>query len=130
MANLNKVLLIGRLTQDPELKYTPAGAAVCDFRLATSRVYTTPDGERRDEPCFIDIAVWRRQAETCAQYLKKGSEIFVEGYLTLDRWEAPDGQKRSKLRVTALRVQFLGRAPKIEQTEAPEPDILEEEPPF
>ncbi|MHC5059087.1 MAG: single-stranded DNA-binding protein, partial [Planctomycetota bacterium] len=98
MANLNKVLLIGNLTRDPELRYTPQGAAVCEFTLAINRQWTSKQGERREEACFVDIVCWARTAETCAEYLKKGRQAFVEGRLTLDRWETPDGQKRSKLR--------------------------------
>lgn len=108
MANLNKVFLIGRLTRDPELRFTPQGMPVCDISIAVNRVIRNPDGTQRDETSFIDVTVWGRQAETTAQYLKKGRETFVEGRLTLDRWESPEGQKRSKLKVTAERIEFLG----------------------
>ncbi|MHC4605884.1 MAG: single-stranded DNA-binding protein [Planctomycetota bacterium] len=108
MASLNKVLLIGNLTRDPELRYTPSGAAVCEFGLAMNRTWTSKQGEKKEETCFVDIVCWGRTAEICAEYLKKGRQTFVEGRLTLDRWETQDGQKRSKLRCTAERVQFLG----------------------
>lgn len=108
MANLNKVFLIGRLTRDPELRFTPQGTPVCDLSIAVNRILRNPDGTQREETSYIDVTVWGRQAEIAAQYLKKGRETFVEGRLTQDRWESPDGQKRTKLKVTAERVQFLG----------------------
>jgi single-strand DNA-binding protein len=124
MANLNKVFLIGRLTRDPELRFIPSGTPVCDMSLAVNRVTRGPDGAQREETAFIDVTIWGRQAETSAQYLKKGREAFVEGRLTLDRWETSDGQKRSKIKVTAERVQFLGGArggaPAAQADEAPE----------
>ncbi len=108
MADLNRVFLIGRLTQDPELRSTPGGAHVSDLRLATSRKYTTKDGERREEKLFIDVTVWNRQAENCAQYLKKGRQIHVEGYLKMDSWDDRNtGEKRTKIKVEADHVQFL-----------------------
>jgi len=107
MADFNKVILLGRLTRDPELRYTPAGSPVCNFDLAVNRSYTTQAGERRDEVCFITIEVWGKQAETCAEYLKKGRQALVEGHLKQRSWETPEGQKRSKHEVVAQRVQFL-----------------------
>ena len=108
MANLNRVFLIGNLTRDPELRYIPSGSAVANFGLATNRVYTTQDGERREEVCFVEIVTWSKTAENCANYLSKGRPVFIEGRLQFDSWETEDGQKRSKLRVVADRVQFLG----------------------
>lgn len=108
MASLNKVLLMGNLTRDPELRYIPSGTAVANLGLATNRTYTTQDGERKDEVCYIDIVVWGKTAENCANYLSKGRPVFIEGRLQLDTWETEDGQKRSKLKVVADRVQFLG----------------------
>ncbi len=108
MANLNMVLLIGNLTRDPELRYIPSGTAVANLGLATNRIYTTQDGERKEEVCFVDIVVWGKTAENCANYLSKGRPVFVEGRLQFDSWETEDGQKRSKLRVVANKVQFLG----------------------
>lgn len=108
MANLNKVFLIGRLTFDPELRYTATGIAVTDLRLATSRSYTGKDGERKEETLYIDVAVWNRQAETCCQYLKKGRQIHVEGHLKSESWDdKTTGEKRTKIKVEALQVQFL-----------------------
>lgn len=134
MANLNKVLLLGRLTKDPELRFTPQGTPVCDVTLAINRVIRAPDGTQREETAFVDVTVWGRQAETSAEYLKKGREAFVEGRLTLDRWETPDGQKRSRLKVTAERVQFLGgpRSPSggggTAEASGSEPESTEEVP--
>ena len=108
MANLNRVFLIGNLTRDPELRYIPSGSAVANFGLATNRVYTTQDGERKEDVCFVDIVAWSKTAENCANYLSKGRPVFIEGRLQLDTWETEDGQKRSKLKVVADRVQFLG----------------------
>ena len=94
MASLNKVLLIGNLTRPPELRYTPSGTAVADLRLAVNRNYTTQGGEKREEACFLTVVVWGKQAESCGEYLDKGSQIFVEGRLQTRDWEGKDGQKR------------------------------------
>ena len=107
MANLNKVFLIGRLVRDPELRYTPSGTAVADFRIAVNRSYTSSSGEQREETCYVDINVWGKRANLCCERLRKGSELFVEGRLRTDSWEK-DGQRRSKLRVVADNFQFLG----------------------
>jgi single-strand DNA-binding protein len=107
MSNYNKVLLMGRLTRDPELRYTPQGTPVSEIGLAVNREYTVGT-ERRKETTFVDITLWRRQAEVVCQYLKKGQPIFIEGHLALDSWEGQDGQKRSRLRVIAENFQFLG----------------------
>ena len=109
MASYNKVLLMGNLTRDPEVRYTPKGTAIANLGLAVNRVYTTEGGEQKEEVTFIDIEVWGRQAETAGQYLAKGRPVFVEGRLKLDSWEDKEsGQKRNKLKVVAERVQFLG----------------------
>jgi len=109
MASYNKVLLMGNLTRDPEVRYTPKGTAIANLGLAVNRVYTTEGGEQKEEVTFVDIEVWGRQAETAGQYLAKGRPIFVEGRLKLDSWEDKEsGQKRNKLKVVAERVQFLG----------------------
>ncbi|MEA3328832.1 MAG: single-stranded DNA-binding protein [Candidatus Omnitrophota bacterium] len=110
MASLNRVFLIGRLTRDPDLRYLPSGTAVVSFGLATSRVYTTQAGEKKEETCFVRIISWGKQAEICNQYLSKGRLIFVEGRLQYRAWETPDGKKRSSLEVRANRIQFLERA--------------------
>jgi single-strand DNA-binding protein len=107
MANLNKVLLMGNLTRDPEVRYTPKGTAVGDLAIAINDSYKAQDGTIKETVTYVDIEVWGRQAETCKQYLTKGRPIFVEGQLRLDTWEQ-EGQKKSKMRVRADRVQFLG----------------------
>lgn len=107
MADLNKVFLIGRLTHDPELRYTPNGTPVADIKLATSRKYATREGETREETLYIVVTVWNRQAENCCQYLRKGRAVHVEGYLKEETWETREGEKRSKIKVEAERVQFL-----------------------
>jgi single-strand DNA-binding protein len=109
MASLNKVLLIGNLTRPPELRYTPSGTAVADLRLAVNRNYTTQSGEKREDTCFLTIVVWGKQAESCREYLDKGSPVFVEGRLQTRDWEGKDGQKRTVTEVVAERVQFMGR---------------------
>lgn len=109
MASVNKVLLIGNLTRDPEVRYTPKGSAVADLGLAVNRRYTLDNGERVEETTFVDITLWGRQAEIAGQYLSKGRSVFVEGRLQLDTWDDKQtGQKRSKLRVIGENVQFLG----------------------
>ncbi len=124
MASLNRVLLMGRLTRDPELRYIPSGQAVATLGLAISRVYTTPSGEKKEEVCFVRVIVWGRQAETCSQYLSKGRLIFIEGKLIYRAWETQDGQKRNTLEVRADRVQFLERP---REGVAAEPTFVSEE---
>lgn len=110
MANLNKVYLMGRLTRDPELRYTPKGTAVADLGMAINRFRGGGDGgERTEETTFVDVTLWGRQAETANQYLAKGREVFIEGRLQLDSWEdKSSGQKRSKLKVVGEAMQFIG----------------------
>lgn len=121
MASLNRVFLMGNLTRDPEVRYTPKGTAVADLSMAINMVYRTQDGSDREEVVYVDVVTWGRQAETCGQYLSKGSPVFVEGRLQLDQWEDKDGQKRSRLRVRAERVQFLGRGKASESKGPPQP---------
>lgn len=108
MASYNKVLLMGNLTKDPELRYTPQGTAVANLRLAVNRKYRTKEQELKEEVCFITAVVWSKQAETCNQYLHKGSAVFVEGRLQSRSWEDNTGAKRSVIEVRAERVQFMG----------------------
>ena len=109
MASFNKVMLLGNLTRDPEVKYTPKGSAVADIGLAVNRTYTTDAGEKREETTFVDVTMWGRQAEIAGEYLKKGRPLFVEGRLQLDTWDDKQtGQKRSKLRVVCENFQMLG----------------------
>ncbi len=109
MITLNKVFLVGNLARDPDLRHTPSGTPVTEFRLAVSDSYTTSAGEKHDRTCFIDVVSWRKLAESCAEYLKKGSPVFVEGRLEQDTWTTGEGQRRSRIRVVAYSVQFIRR---------------------
>ena len=128
MGNYNKVLLMGNLTRDPELRYTPAGTAVATFGLAVNRRWRRQDGEQGEETCFVDITAFGRQAEVVSEYLSKGRPVFVEGRLRLDNWETPDGQKRSRHTVTLENFQFIdsrGQAtqqpPGAQRSQRPQP---------
>jgi len=110
-ASLNKVLLMGNLTRDPEVKYTPKGTAVCDLGIAINDSYKAQDGTIKETVTYVDVEVWGRTAENCKQYLTKGRPVFVEGQLRLDQWETPQGEKKSRMKVRADRVQFLGGGP-------------------
>jgi single-strand DNA-binding protein len=137
MASYNKVILMGNLTRDPEVRYIASGQPVCNFDLAINRSYNTAIGEKRDSVVYITIVVWGKQAEPCGQYLAKGRAALVEGHLQQRSWETPEGQKRTKIEVVAERVEFMGgksngngagAAP-----ETPEPaaaGVAEEEIPF
>ncbi len=107
-ASFNKVFLIGNLTRDPELRYIPSGQAVTSFTVATNRTYMSPAGEKKEDASFTRVVTWGRSAEVCNEYLRKGSQVFVEGRLQSRSWQAQDGSKRSTLEVIAARVQFLG----------------------
>jgi len=112
MASFNKVILLGNLTRDPEVRYTPKGSAVCDLGLAVNRNYTLDNGEKREEVTFVDVVLWARLAEIAGEYLKKGRPVFIEGRLQLDTWDdKQSGQKRSKLRVIGETMQLLGSRP-------------------
>lgn len=110
MASFNKVLLMGNLTRDPEVRSTPSGQTVTAFGIASNRTYTVggPGGEKREEVTFVDVDFWGRRGEVVAQYLKKGDPIFVEGRLTYRQWEDKEGNKRNKLSVTAENFEFIG----------------------
>ena len=126
MASYNKVLLMGNLTKDPELRYTPQGAAVANLRMAVNRRYRDKNQELKEEVCFITAVVWNKQAETCNQYLHKGSSLFVEGRLQSRSWEDNTGAKRSVIEVRAERVQFMGTGPaKAQSVQASEPAMEE-----
>ena len=112
MASFNKVILLGNLTRDPEVRYTPKGSAVCDLGIAINRQYTLDSGEKREEVTFVDVVLWARLAEIAGEYLKKGRSVFIEGRLQLDTWDdKQSGQKRSKLRVIGETMQLLGGRP-------------------
>jgi len=116
------VLLMGNLTRDPELRYTPQGTAVVNLRLAVNRKFRDRNQELKDETCFVTVVVWDKQAETCNQYLHKGSPIFVEGRLQSRSWEDNAGQKRNVVEVRAERVQFLGTA-SAARTQEPQAEV-------
>lgn len=131
MSSMNHVVLMGNLTRDPESRKTTTGTAVADLGLAVSESYKNKEGQLVESTCFVDVVTWGRQAETCAQYLKKGVPVLVEGRLQLDQWENEAGEKRSKLRVRALSVQFLGRPPRRDGTDAAaDPAVVAEGGPF
>jgi single-strand DNA-binding protein len=108
MASINRVVLVGNLTRDPELRQTPNGKSVCTLGLAVNDRYKNEAGEWVDKPNFFDIIVWGAQAENCSRYLSKGRPVAVDGRLSYRSWEAQDGSKRSKVEVVAGTVQFLG----------------------
>ncbi len=118
MASLNRVILIGNLTRDPELRYTPDGTPVASFTIAVNRPFTTRQGER--EADFIPVVVWRKRAETCSEYLAKGSQVAVDGRLQIRNYEDKDGVKRRVAEVVAWRVEFLQRLKKQPPPEVPE----------
>jgi single-strand DNA-binding protein len=129
MASLNKVLLIGNLTKDPELRYTPSGTAVANIRLAVNRKFKDRLGELKEEVCFITVTAWDKQAEICHQHLEKGRQVFVEGVLQSRSWDTPDGQKRSSVDVRAERIQFLNPGKAADTAEGavrPEDIVCEE----
>ena len=117
MANLNKVMLIGNLTRDPEVRYTPSGKAVADISLAINRVWNNDQGQKQEETTFVDVTLWGRQAELAQQYLTKGRGVYIEGRLQMDSWDDKEtGQKRSRIRVQAGTVQFLGGGSKDQES--------------
>jgi single-strand DNA-binding protein len=107
MSNYNKVILIGNLTRDVELKHIPSGQAVAQIGLAVNRKYKTKDGQQQEETTFIDCEAWGRTAEVMQQYLSKGKPVFIEGRLKLDTWQDKDGSNRSKLKVVIENFQFI-----------------------
>ena len=108
MANLNKVMLIGNLTRDPELRHTPKGTAVSEISMAINRVWNNDQGQKQEETTFVEVTLWGRQAELAQQYLTKGRPVYIEGRLNLDTWDDKEtGKKRSKLRVIGENMQFL-----------------------
>jgi len=120
MASFNKVILMGNLTRDPELRYTPKGTAIAKVGLAVNRVWTNEAGEKKEEVTFVDVDIFGRTAENVGQYMRKGRPMLVEGRLKLDQWDDKQtGQKKSKLGVVAETVQFLGGAPGAGEAAAP-----------
>ncbi|MDE0570145.1 MAG: single-stranded DNA-binding protein [Verrucomicrobiales bacterium] len=110
MPSVNKVILIGNLTRDPEVRYTPKGTAVADIGMAMNRSWTPPDGgERREEVTFVTVTFWGRQAEVAGEYLKKGRPVYIEGRLQMDSWDDKNtGEKRTKLKIVGEKMEFLG----------------------
>jgi len=129
MPNYNKVILMGNLTRDPQLRYTPSGQAVTDFRIAINRRSRTPEGEQRDSVTFVDVTAWGRQAEVINERFTKGQPIFVEGRLNLDEWTSQDGQRRSKLRVVLENFQFVSLRGEPHEPSAPPARVAPPEPP-
>ena len=128
MASLNKIMLIGNVGSDPEMRYTPNGKAVTSFRMATNYRYSGPDGERREETEWFRVSVWGKQAESCNQFLSKGKRVYVEGRLHSRSWEGQDGQMRTSLEVSANRVIFLDKAAPVSLAE--EGELEPEDLPF
>ncbi len=124
MASLNKIMLIGNVGSDPEMRYMPNGKAVTSFRMATNYRYVGSDGERREETEWFRVSVWGKQAESCNQFLSKGKRVYVEGRLHSRNWEGQDGQMRTSLEVSANRVIFLD---KVAPVSLPEEGELEPE---
>ena len=130
MVSLNKVMIIGNVGTDPEMRFTPNGNPVTSFRVATNRVYTTPEGERRRETEWFTVVAWNRLAEQCNQFLTKGRLVYAEGRLHTRTWESQDGQKHSRSEIVANRVVFLDRreaAPFTEETGAGAGEVIAEE---
>jgi single-strand DNA-binding protein len=140
MVSLNKIMLIGNVGTDPEMRFTANGNPVTSFRVATSRTYTTSEGERRQETEWFTVVAWKKQAESCNQFLNKGQRVYVEGSLRTRSWEGRDGQKRVTAEVIANRVLFLDRqavaplpgeeVPAEAPVEAPEEEVEPEDLPF
>ena len=125
MASFNKVILLGNLTRDPELSYTPSQTAVCQFGMAMNRKWKGADGAEKEETCFVDCVIFGKRADVIQKYCKKGNPLFVEGYLKFDSWVAQDGSKRSKLKVVVGDFQFVGTQQKAAQGGQPNPDYEE-----
>lgn len=125
-ASLNKVLLIGNLTRDPELRYTPSGAAVCTFGIATNRTYVASDGTKREEAEFIRIVSWNKLAELCSQLLTKGRKVYVEGRLQTRSWETPDGTTRQTTEVVIDDMRILDSKRSFEEAGSGVGEVLEE----
>lgn len=120
MPNLNKVQLMGNLTRDPELKFTPKGTAICDLGLAINRTWKDDNGDKQEETTFVDVTFWGKAGEVIEKYVKKGHALYVEGRLQLDTWEdKTTGQNRSRLKITGENFQFLSNGKKEERDQPP-----------
>jgi single-strand DNA-binding protein len=135
MAGLNKVMIIGNLGADPEMRYTADGKALTNFRVASSRNYNGPDGERREETEWFSVVTWQKLAEQCSQFLQKGRRVYVEGRLQTRSWDGPDGQRKYRTEVVAEKVLFLDRAGAMpfgdeHESSPPMPEVEPEDIPF
>ena len=128
MASLNKVMLIGNLGADPEIRYTPSGAAVANFRMATKDQWTSKEGERQERTEWHRVVAWRRLGEICGEYLHKGSLVYIEGSLQTREWEDRDGNKRYTTEINAWRMQMLDRAGKSGEATSQDERFPAEEP--
>ena len=127
MASFNKVIMAGNLTRDPELTFLPSQTPVVEFSLATNHKYKGKDGEMKEDVCFVECRCYGRSAENINKYCSKGSSLLIEGRLTLDRWEAQDGSKRSKHRIFVERFQFMGSGRSSEQSGGPRPSAMDDQ---
>lgn len=123
MPSYNRVVLVGNLTADPSLRYTPQGKAVCDFDLAMNHQFKNPAGQEQKEATFVPVTVWGKQAELVAQYLKKGRQCLIDGPIRQEKWTNKEGHKRSRLKIVGMRVLFLGSPQKKEE---PQPEPVDE----
>lgn len=121
MPNFNRVIIAGNLTKDPELRYTPNGTPLCTFQIAINSFYTDSKGEKKEEATFVPVTVWKKQAETSAEYLKKGRPVLIEGRIRQERWTSKEGQSRSRLIVVGSIVRFLGKPPQGQAVKQPIP---------
>ncbi|HUU67880.1 MAG TPA: single-stranded DNA-binding protein [Planctomycetota bacterium] len=121
MANFNKVILAGNITRDPQVRYTPNGTAVAEFGLAINRQWKGPDGETKEDVCFVDVQAWSRTGEVITDHLGKGDPILIEGRLQMQSWQGQDGQKRTKHIVVVESFQFIGRRSSTDQSGQPRP---------
>lgn len=129
MPNYNKVIIIGHLTRDPEVKYLPSQTAVAEFGVAVNHKWKGSDGQPKEEVCFVDVRAYGKPAEAIGKYLSKGKAVLVEGRLQLDQWEAKDGTKRSKHRIALERFAFMGPVDKSAETQQPAPPPSQDAPP-
>ena len=127
MAGLNKIMVIGNVGSDPEMRFTPNGKPVTSYSLATNRFFNASNGERKKETEWFDVVTWDRQAENCNQFLTKGQRVYVEGRLATRTWEGQDGQRRFRLEIHANRVIFLDRRPVGDPVEGATPEFDETE---
>ncbi|MCZ7592349.1 MAG: single-stranded DNA-binding protein [Kiritimatiellae bacterium] len=127
MVRMNKVILAGNLTRDPVLRKTPKGLAVADFGLAVSDGYSGKNGNSEESTCFVDVVAWDKQAAVCGEFLRKGRPVLLEGRLQFSQWKDKSGETRSKLKVTADRIQFMSRPEGAARAKTSQREAVEEE---